>query len=123
MSDAARLEQLQQAALVGMSVAFHASEAPERMAVESKYGARTFGELNGRVNQLVRVLRAAGVGHDDGVAPDEWVAWEYAKVRRHYTKLGLAGKTEIEFFNGPHRINAEGTFRFLRRHLDWPEPD
>ena len=27
-------------------------------------------------------------GHDDGVAPDEWVAWEYAKVRRHYDKLG-----------------------------------
>ena len=28
-------------------------------------------------------------GHDDGVAPDEWVAWEYAKVRRHYDKLGI----------------------------------
>ncbi len=68
MSDAARLEQLQQAALVGMSVAFHASEAPDRMAVESKYGARTFGELNAKVNQLVRALRGAGVGHDDGVA-------------------------------------------------------
>ena len=27
-------------------------------------------------------------GHDDGVAPDEWVAWEYAKVRRFYDKLG-----------------------------------
>ena len=30
-------------------------------------------------------------GHDDGVAPDEWVAWEFAKVRRHYDKLGLVG--------------------------------
>ncbi len=29
-------------------------------------------------------------GHDDGVAPDEWVAWEYAKVKRHYDKLGSA---------------------------------
>jgi len=60
-------------------------------------------------------------GHDDGVGLDEWVAWEYAKVRRHYVKLGLADKTEIEFFNGPHTINGQGTFRFLHRHLNWPE--
>ena len=59
-------------------------------------------------------------GHDDGVAPDEWVAWEFAKVRRHYDRLGLGNKTEIEFFNGPHCINGEGTYRFLHRHLDWP---
>ena len=58
-------------------------------------------------------------GHDDGVAPDEWVAWEYAKVRRQYVKLGLGDQTEIEFFNGPHTINGEGTFAFLQRHLDW----
>ena len=62
-------------------------------------------------------------GHDDGVAPDEWVAWEFAKVRRHYDKLGIGEKTEIEFFNGPHSINGQGTYRFLHRHLDWPEPD
>jgi dienelactone hydrolase len=58
-------------------------------------------------------------GHDDGVALDEWVAWEYAKVRRFYVKLGLADKTEIEFFNGPHTINGQGTFAFLHRHLRW----
>ena len=62
-------------------------------------------------------------GHDDGVAPDEWVAWEFAKVRRHFDKLGIGEKTEIEFFNGPHTINGQGTYRFLHRHLDWPEPD
>ena len=61
-------------------------------------------------------------GHDDGVAPDEWVAWEYAKVRRHYVKLGLADQTEIEFFDGPHTINGKGTFAFLHRHLQWPAP-
>ena len=60
-------------------------------------------------------------GHDDGVAPDEWVAWEYAKVRRHYDRLGIGEKTEIEFFNGPHTINGQGTFAFLHRHLRWPE--
>lgn len=60
-------------------------------------------------------------GHDDGVGIDEWVAFEYAKVRRHYTKLGLADKTEIEFFNGPHKINGVATYDFLHRHLNWPK--
>ncbi|WP_010588206.1 alpha/beta hydrolase family protein [Schlesneria paludicola] len=61
-------------------------------------------------------------GHDDGVGLDEWVAFEYAKVRRHYSKLNLADKTEIEFFNGPHTINGKATFAFLHRHLNWPQP-
>jgi dienelactone hydrolase len=59
-------------------------------------------------------------GHDDGVAPDEWVAAEYAKVRRHYVKLGVGERTEIEFFDGPHQIHGVQTFEFLHRHLDWP---
>lgn len=60
-------------------------------------------------------------GHDDGVGIDEWVAWEYAKVRRHYNKLGIGDRTEIEFFNGPHTINGQGTYAFLHRHLNWPK--
>ena len=60
-------------------------------------------------------------GHHDGVGIDEWVAWEYAKVRRHYNQLGLSSKTEIEFFDGPHTINGAGTYRFLRRHLEHDE--
>ncbi len=59
-------------------------------------------------------------GHSDGVAPDEWVAYEFAKVRRFYNRLGLGDKTEIEFFDGPHEIHGKGTFDFLRKHLDWP---
>ena len=61
-------------------------------------------------------------GHEDGVAPDEWVAHEFAVVRRLYVQLGIADRTEIEFFDGGHRINGEATFRFLHRHLNWPEP-
>ncbi|MBI1356627.1 MAG: hypothetical protein GC160_19990 [Acidobacteria bacterium] len=56
-------------------------------------------------------------GHSDGVAADEWVAYEFAKVRRLYDKLGLGDRTEIEFFNGPHEIHGEGTFLFLQRLL------
>lgn len=60
-------------------------------------------------------------GHDDVVAPDEWVAYEYAKVRRFFVKLGIPDRTEIEFFNGPHSINGVGTFEFLKKHLRWPQ--
>ena len=59
-------------------------------------------------------------GHSDGVGLDEWVAYEYAKVRRFYALLRIADRTEIEFFSGGHEIHAAGTFRFLEQHLGWP---
>ena len=58
-------------------------------------------------------------GHDDPVSVDEWVAFEYAKVREFYDKMNLGGRTEIEFFNGPHEIHGKGTFKFLHKHLQW----
>ena len=61
-------------------------------------------------------------GHHDGVAPDEWVAYEFAKVRRLYAQLKIPERTEIEYFNGPHTINGQATYKFLHRHLNWPEP-
>ncbi len=60
-------------------------------------------------------------GHKDGVAPDEWVAYEFAKVRRLYANLGIPERTEIEFFNGPHSINGKATYDFLHSHLKWPK--
>lgn len=57
-------------------------------------------------------------GHFDGVAPDERVAYEFAKVRYLYAAtLGLDDRCRIEWFVGPHMINSEGTFEFLREHL------
>lgn len=57
-------------------------------------------------------------GHFDGVAPDETVAYEYAKVRRLYAaKLGIPDRAEIEWFVGPHAINLDGTLAFLIKHL------
>jgi len=61
-------------------------------------------------------------GHFDGVAPDETVAYEYAKTRRHYDLLGIGDRTEMEVFVGPHTIHGVGTFEFLHKHLDWPMP-
>lgn len=61
-------------------------------------------------------------GHFDGVAPDETVAYEFAKVRFLYAaKLGIADRCAIEWFVGPHTINGKGTFDFLHRHLAWPK--
>ena len=61
-------------------------------------------------------------GHQDGVGPDEQVAYEYAKVPRLYAELKIPDRTAIEFFDGPHTIHGVGTFRFLHQHLKWPEP-
>jgi cephalosporin-C deacetylase-like acetyl esterase len=61
-------------------------------------------------------------GHNDGVGLDEWVAFEYAKVNRLYGKLKIPHLTEIEYFDGPHTINGKGTYKFLHKHLNWPEP-
>ncbi|HZN64445.1 MAG TPA: hypothetical protein VFB66_04035, partial [Tepidisphaeraceae bacterium] len=61
-------------------------------------------------------------GHRDGVAPDEWVAYEFAKVRLLYADLKIPGRTRIEFFDGPHTIHGVGTFEFLHERLNWPAP-
>ena len=61
-------------------------------------------------------------GHLDLVGRDQWVAHEYAKVRFLYAQLGMADRTDIEFFQGGHSIYGQGTFAFLHKHLRWPEP-
>jgi hypothetical protein len=40
---------------------------------------------------------------------------------RYYDQLGIGDRAELEFFDGPHTIHGQGTFRFLHRHLRWPE--
>ncbi len=59
-------------------------------------------------------------GRHDTVQPDEWVAYEYAKVSHLYDQFGLEDKTGIEFFNGGHASRNEGVFQFLHKHLNWP---
>ncbi len=58
-------------------------------------------------------------GHHDGVAPDETVAYEFAKTQRHYDLLGIGDRAEMEVFVGGHEIHLEGTLAFLRKHLRW----
>ena len=61
-------------------------------------------------------------GHHDRVGRDRWVAHEFAKVRWLYAQFGLSDKVDIEYFQGGHSINGQGTFKFLHKHLNWPEP-
>jgi long-chain acyl-CoA synthetase len=69
MADRTRSDaDLVNAAGQGMVVAWWAARTPERLAVVSSRGSRSFGELNGRANQLVRALRRRGVTAGDGVA-------------------------------------------------------
>lgn len=56
------------AAASGMIIAWHAAADPERPAVISEAGDRTYAELNARANQLTRALRRAGLKAGDAVA-------------------------------------------------------
>lgn len=61
-------------------------------------------------------------GHFDGVAPDEAVGYEFAKVRNLYqAKLGIGERSAIEWFVGPHMIHGQGTYEFLHRELRFPQ--
>ncbi len=62
-------------------------------------------------------------GHFDGVAPDDRVGMEFAKIRNLYaTKLMQPLDCEIEWFVGPHTINGQRTYEFLHEKLQWPKP-
>ncbi|MES2736884.1 MAG: hypothetical protein V4672_11230 [Verrucomicrobiota bacterium] len=61
-------------------------------------------------------------GHRDGVGVDEWVNYEYAKIRQLYNQLGIGDRTVIEHFDGPHTIHGVGTYEFLHHWLGRPRP-
>jgi long-chain acyl-CoA synthetase len=52
----------------GMEIAAVAARAPERPAIVSEYGNRSFWELNARANQVALLLRSAGLKAGDPVA-------------------------------------------------------
>lgn len=56
------------AAKVGMTLAWWAQKDPDRPAIISDTGSRTFGELNARANQVANALRARGLEPGDGIA-------------------------------------------------------
>jgi long-chain acyl-CoA synthetase len=78
------------AAARGMVVAYWADLDPERPAVASALGRRTFAELDTRANQLARALRRRGLRPDDAAAllcsnrpeyAEVWAACQRAGIR------------------------------------------
>ncbi|MEJ2088730.1 MAG: AMP-binding protein [Gammaproteobacteria bacterium] len=61
-------EELNAALESGMALSYHAAGQRDRLALATRFGDRTFGELNGRANQLVRFLRQRGIGAGDAIA-------------------------------------------------------
>jgi dienelactone hydrolase len=60
-------------------------------------------------------------GRQDNVGRDDVILAEYEKVSRLYTQLGLGNKTEIEILDDIHGFLCKGSFKFLHKHLNWPE--
>ena len=58
----------QEALETGMTLAYFAAQRPNKMALVTEHGDRTWQELNGRVNQLARLLRSHGIGTGDAIA-------------------------------------------------------
>jgi dienelactone hydrolase len=56
-------------------------------------------------------------GHRDGVGRDEWVSYEFARLRRAYDEAGFADRVSIAFFNGPHRVDGPAVLDFFARFL------
>jgi long-chain acyl-CoA synthetase len=73
----------------GMTLARWANRAPDRPAIVSEHGDRTFAELNGRANQLARALRRLGLGPGDGVAVLCSNRSEFAEVVAATQRSGL----------------------------------
>ncbi len=64
----AKYDQMCELAEFGMTLSAYAEHTPDRVAVVSNYGDRTFAELNARANQLVRCWRLAGIQAGDSIA-------------------------------------------------------
>ena len=82
-------EERLEAATRGMTLAVHAQIAPDRLAIVSPSGDRTFAELNANANRLVRALRARGVGEGDSLVLVCANRPEFAEVLSACQRMGV----------------------------------
>ena len=68
MNEPTNVPTVEEMAATGMLTALHARNQPDVEAVASAFGSRTFAELNGNANRLVRLLNSYGIGAGDSVA-------------------------------------------------------
>ncbi len=84
-----QLANAREAAAVGMLIAFTAAKVPDRPAILSERGSRTFAELNARANRLARALRERGLGEGDAIALVCSNRPEFAEVWAAAIRIGL----------------------------------
>ena len=77
------------AAKLGMGIAVTAREAPERCAIRSPAGDRSFSELNRNANRLARALRVRGLGAGDAIALLSSNRPEFAEVYAAALRAGM----------------------------------
>jgi long-chain acyl-CoA synthetase len=77
------------AATRGMTLSLHARVAPDRIAIVSPSGDRTFAELNANANRLVRALRARGIGAGDALVLVCANRPEFAEVLSACQRMGV----------------------------------
>jgi long-chain acyl-CoA synthetase len=94
-------EQRIEAARTGMTLAWHARRAPDRPAILSPNGDRTFGELNANANRLVRALRARGVGEGDSLSLICANRPEFAEALNACQRMGIRITTVNWHLTGP----------------------
>ncbi len=121
--------------------AISAIRYPERLAIVDERGTLTFAEVDARTNALARVLRAAGVGEQDGVAlmcrnhrgfVEATVACAKLGASMLYLNTAFAGPqiTDVLRREGPVALIYDEEFEGLvhegseemRRFVSWREP-
>ncbi len=82
-------EALEQAVDTGMLLAYQAARHGANPALISRFGDRTFSELNGNANRLARLLRRHGIGDGDSVAVVSRNRPEFVEVLEATTRCGI----------------------------------
>ncbi len=80
---------LEQAVTTGMTIAWQAAQRPDTPAVISRYGERSFAELNANANRLARLLREHGIGDGDSVAVVTRNRPEFLELLAATTRTGI----------------------------------
>lgn len=102
MTDIDKLGDEQLIAL-GMTVAVHARRSPDRLAIISPSGNRTWREFNDRANQLVRLFRRHGLKPGDAVALLAHNGPEFAEVWAATQRAGFR-LTAVNWHQSPEII-------------------
>ena len=80
---------LEQAVATGMTIAYQAARRGYEPAIISRYGDRTFAELNANANRVARLLRAHGIGDGDSVAVVTRNRPEFVETLAATTRTGI----------------------------------